>query len=152
MTFGVTSNPNEEWLKNIIRSHFAFIDNFPDVLISDRDGIYGKWFKLFLKNNYQIKLIKTPPQFPICNSFAERMVRTFRNESIDHMLIYNQKDLEKTFKSYINYYNCQRTHSSIDFYAPKTDFSKSKRKFQTSKVKKEKVLNGLITDFSLAAA
>ena len=38
------------------------------------------------------------------------------------MLIFNQNDLEKILKSYIDYYNCQRTHSSIDFNAPKTDF------------------------------
>ena len=149
--FNVTSNPCEYWLKNVIRSYFPFMDNLPDVLVSDRDGIYGKWLNPFLKDYYEIKLIKTPPQMPICNPFAERMVRTFRGEVCDHVFIYNEKDLYRVFKEYIEYYNEERTHSSLDFNAPQNKFSYSDQIFHPGKVRKKKILDGLITDFKFAA-
>jgi putative transposase len=122
--FDITSKPCEYFLKNLIRSHFSFMNDLPDTLISDRDGIYGNWFKTFLKDYYNINLIKTPPQMPVCNCFAERMVRTFREDILDHMIIYNENDLYKILKEYVEYYNKKRTHSSLEFNAPLTKFKK----------------------------
>ena len=149
--FNVTSNPCENWLRNVIRSHLSFMYNLPDVIVSDRDSIFGKWFKHFLKEYYGIKLIKIPPQMPVCNTFAERMVRTFREEVCDHIFIYNENDLYRVLKEYIEYYNEERSHSSLDFNAPKQKFSYSYEIFHPDKVKRKKFLDGLITDFQLAA-
>ena len=147
----VTTSPCELWLRNLIRSEFCFLANLPDALISDRDGVYGKWLKPLLKEYYGINLVKTPPQMPWFNGHCERMVRTFREDSLDHMLIYNETDLRNVLKEYISYYNSKRSHSSIEYNAPKTDFSTSDRYFHPSKVRREKILDGLLTDFSLAA-
>ena len=66
------------------------------------------------------------------------------------MIFYNENDLYKILKAYIEYYNKSRTHSSLEFHAPITKFSKNEL-FHPEKVKREKFLDGLITDFQLAA-
>ena len=67
------------------------------------------------------------------------------------LLIYNEKDLYHVLKNYVCYYNENRTHSSIDFDAPKNKFSYSDKLFNLKNLRKRKILSGLITDFSLVA-
>ena len=76
----VTANPTRQWLENVIRTSFCTMPDLPKVMVSDRDGIYGDWFKTFLKDYFEIKLIRIPPTKPIFNCYSERLVRTFREE------------------------------------------------------------------------
>ena len=86
--FNITANPTAIWLETAVRSNFGYIENLPSVMISDRDGIYGNWFGEFLKSCCEIELIRTPPRCPNCNSFIERWHRTYREEVLDHGIIF----------------------------------------------------------------
>lgn len=120
----------------------------PDILISDRDGLYGGWMKKFLLD-LGVNLKQTTYRMPIFNAYAERMVRTFREELTDRMLIYNERDLEKILADYEHYYNNSRTHSSLSFNAPNRNFSCST--IQNRSIVRRKVLDGLIIDFEALA-
>ncbi len=146
----VDGPPNEHWLRNYLNSELAFQDDLPDVLISDRDHVYGKWLQPFLADR-GIKLVKTPPNTPVCNAFAERYVRTVRQDCLDWMLIYNEEDLKRVLKQWTSYYNERRSHSSLDFNAPCLQFNFKNEFFHLGQVKKTRYLNGLITDFALAS-
>ena len=65
------------------------------------------------------------------------------------MIFYNENDLCNILKEYVEYYNKSRTHSSLEFHAPLVKFP-SNELFHPEKVKREKFLDGLITDFQLA--
>ena len=67
---------------------------------------------MFISEN--INVIHTPFQAPQANSFAERWVRSVREECLDHILIVNQNHLRRVSKEYINYYNHHRPHQGID--------------------------------------
>jgi len=146
--FRVCRSLKTDWFKNYLRSFFTFRDVCPDVLIADRDSIYGKWMKPFLKDYFGIKMIQTPPQRPVCNAYAERMVKTFKTEVTDNLIIYNAKDLENVLTEYIQHYNSKRPHYSLDFNAPKEDFSKNKEPKQY-KFKTKNVLDGLIKEYEV---
>ena len=118
----------------------------PDILISDRDQAYGIWMKPFLES-MDIIWKRTPYRLPIFNAYAERMVRTFREELTDRLLLYNQNDLENVLAEYVAYYNNARVHSGLDFDAPKTKFVGQK----SDAIVRTPVLDGLITDFAGAA-
>lgn len=147
--FGVHWMPNKEWIKNMLRSLFAFSESPPGFMISDRDCVFGKWFERFLLGNYGIKLMKIPFMYPQFNGRAERFVRTVREELLDRIIIYNEHDLHNVLHEYISYYNRRRTHSALGFDAPKCSFGKGACAPQ--KIRAKKLLAGLITDFEDAA-
>ena len=61
-----------------------------------------------------IKIIHTPFQAPKANSFAERWVRSVREECLDHILIINQNHLRSVLKEFVDYYNLHRPHQGIN--------------------------------------
>ncbi|MEP7289657.1 MAG: integrase core domain-containing protein [Chloroflexota bacterium] len=52
----------------------------------------------------------TPVRAPNANAFAERWVRTVRNECLDKLLIFNEVHLRQVLREYIAYYNAARPH------------------------------------------
>ncbi len=149
ITHAVTDNPTRFWLENVVTTSFCLKTSLPLFMVSDRDGIYGEWFGKFLKEYFDIKLLRIPPRQPIFNCYAERMVKTFREELTDRCIIYNKRHLRKILSAYCIYYNQHRSHSSLEFNAPTKQISKN-LSFVPSKVVRKKILNGSITDFSLA--
>jgi hypothetical protein len=133
----------------MLRSFLSFYDSPPEVLISDNDATYSKWPEPFLKDFYEINLIKTLTKSPLCNIYAERMIRTFREELTDQLIFYGERDLSKCLREYVEYYNAERPNSSLKFSAPKCEFVAESKKL-LGKVRRKKILDGLITSYSYA--
>ena len=144
------SDPRKQSQVIVVRSGFQCIADLPKVMVSDRDGIFGEWFGEFLKDYYEMELIRTPPRTPNCNSFIERWHRSFREEVLDHSLIFGTKDLRRLTTDYVSYYHHQRPHQGLKQNSPlKIHGGTSCNK--TAKIKRSKVVDGLITNFERAA-
>ncbi len=50
---------------------------------------------------------------PNANAFAERWVRTVRNECLDQLLIFNEPHLRRVMREYMGYYNAARPHQGL---------------------------------------
>jgi putative transposase len=148
--FNVTANPTALWLENVVRSGFIYLDNLPQVMISDRDGIYGDWYGEFLETYFSIELIRTPPRCPNCNSFIERWHRTFREEVLDHCLVFGEKDLRRLTSEFIKYYNEFRPHQGLGQNSPLKNHEPNPVK-TVPKICQKKMVDGLIKNFELAA-
>ena len=61
----------------------------------------------------QISVIHTPLEAPNANAFAERWVRSVRQELLDHVLVLNQAHLRRVLQTYIDHYNSRRPHQSL---------------------------------------
>ena len=83
-------------------------------MVSDRDGIYGEWFGKFLNECYGITLYRTPPRMYNCNAFIERWSRTVREELLDHPIIFGERDMRRLLKDYVEYFNQNRPHQSLE--------------------------------------
>ena len=65
-----------------------------------------------------IEIIRTAVRAPQVNAYAERWVRSVRQECLDQLLILNQRHLIRVLKEYIDYYNVARPHQGLDQQVP----------------------------------
>jgi putative transposase len=89
----------------------------PRYLIHDGDGVYGLDFDARL-GGLGIRGIRTPVLAPKANAVAERMVRTFRRECLDHLIVLNQDQLLTILREFVAYYNRDRPHRSLGLGTP----------------------------------
>jgi hypothetical protein len=86
-------------------------------LIRDRDSKFTRAFDdVFASDG--IQTIQTPIQAPNANAFAERWVRTVRQECLDWMLIWGRRHLEGVLDEYVRHYNEERPHRSLALRPP----------------------------------
>jgi putative transposase len=84
---GATAQPDSAWVtqqaRNLeVRERLAGVR----FLLHDRDGKFSGPFDTVFESE-GIRVIHTPIGAPNANAFAERFVRTARNECLDHILI-----------------------------------------------------------------
>src|SRR5713226_1641451 len=92
----------------------------PKFLIRDRDGIYGLEFTRKAQS-LGLQQIRTPVRAPKANAIAERFVGTLRRECLDHVLILNERHLQKTVVEFAAYYNTHRPHRSLELKPPRPE-------------------------------
>ena len=52
-----------------------------------------------------MSVLRSPPQAPKANAYAERWVRTVRTECLDWMLVWSRGHLERVLDDYVRHYN-----------------------------------------------
>ena len=118
---GVTRHPKEPWV--VQRARELWMERpagttTPGFLIRDRDSKFTRAFDdVFASDGTQV--IKTPIQAPNANAFAERWVRTVREECLDWMLIRGRRHLERVLDEYVRHYNDERPHRGLELRPPR---------------------------------
>jgi hypothetical protein len=54
----------------------------------------------------------------LLNGFAERLIGSIRRECVNHIIVLDEMHLRRVLKSHADYYNCVRTHRSLNKDAP----------------------------------
>ena len=65
-----------------------------------------------------IEDVLTAPRAPWQNPFVERLIGTLRRECLDHVIVWNERALQRHLRQYLPYYHRWRTHLSLDKDAP----------------------------------
>jgi transposase InsO family protein len=101
-----------------------------------------------LRHGGQVKTILTPYRSPKANAFAERWVRTVREECLDHLLIMSNRHLKLVLLEYIEYYNRRRPHQGIGQQMPVSPKPLTRKPLTTKgEVCRREVLGGIIHDY-----
>lgn len=145
---GITANPNSTWVTQQARQFIWTLEE-TDVnlkfLIHDRDSKFTDAFDNVFKST-GFHVIHTPLRAPDANAYAERWVRTVREECLDHLLIMNQSHLKRVLESYVDYYGTSRPHQGLDQQTPIPRVPV--RHF--GQVRNHEVLGGIIYDYYCA--
>ena len=123
---GSTKNPNNDWVCQQARNFLYDVDEFPikpKYLIHDNDGAFTKQFDAIFKSQ-DMEIVKIPPHAPDCNAFAERWIRSIREECLDKFPIFGFDNLRLLLKVYEDYYNNYRPHQGINNSIPKNIYYK----------------------------
>ena len=115
-------------------------------LIHDNDGKYSIGFDVVFKSQ-GIEVVRTPFRASRANAFAERWVRSVREECLDRIIILNQRHLTYTLRAYEQYFNQARPHQGIQQHIPCPPPIRS----TTGKVERRDLLGGVIHDYYRAA-
>jgi len=114
--FKVTSNPTSAWIWQQLIEATPW-SNRPEFLIHDRDAVYGRNFDAGLFK-LGITGVRTPFRAPRMNAIAERLVRTIRQECLDHVIVINERHLSTVLTEFAAYYNPDRPHRSLGLESP----------------------------------
>jgi len=91
---GITANPNGHWVAQQARQLVWNLETAEyKVLIRDNDKKYSAAFDQVFESE-GVRVVPTSLGAPNANAFAERWVRTVREECLDHILVLNECHLE----------------------------------------------------------
>ena len=130
-----TYSPHSEWIKQQFKNAFFDLDEYPTLCISDRDTIFGPWFKKAMKELFHIKLIYTPFKSPQYNGRCERFHRTLKEEALANIIAITPEQINRVCSKYQKYYNTHRPHQGLEGKIPtfSESFPKNVVDFSTKK-------------------
>jgi putative transposase len=113
--FNATAHPSALWTAQQIIEAFPE-ETAPRFLLRDRDQIYGKDFRSRVAGMGMEEVITTA-RSP-WHSYAERLIGSIRRECLDHLIVFNERQLRGILLEYFAYYNEVRPHQSLEMNAP----------------------------------
>jgi putative transposase len=148
---GVTAHPDSAWVTQQARN-LAIDERLSGVrfLLRDRDAKFSGLFDAVLRAE-GVRVIRTPIRAPRANAFAERFVRTVRQECLDHVLIYGRRHLERVLQAYVAHYDEERPHRGLSLAVPAGHRTPQVQETTRTPVERRDVLGGLIHEYRWAA-
>jgi transposase InsO family protein len=113
---GTTASPTAAWIWRQLPEATPW-GRQPSRLIHDRDAVYGRDFDARLAG-LGIAGVRTPFRSPRANSVCERVVRTFRAECLDHIIVINERHLRTVLAEFVRYYNHEWPHRTLALESP----------------------------------
>ena len=113
---GTTASPNAQWMSQVARQLVDSAQGFAlgkTHLIIDRDTKYVDDFRHTLESA-GVKIVLCLPHAPQYNAFAERFVRSIKEECLSRLIFLSQQQLRTTISTFVNYYRQRRNHQGIE--------------------------------------
>ena len=145
----LTPFPKESWLKQLARNlttedgpmaHARF-------LLHDRDTKFSLDFDALFQSA-GIEALKLPPQSPNLNAFAERWVRSVKDECLDQLILFGERSLRHALQEYLAHHQHERNHQGLNNVIP---FPDQRTGGQVGTIRKSERLGGLLNFYHRAA-
>ena len=109
---GVTPHPNEAWMiqsaRNMTMEAWGCLSP-GQYLLHDRDGKYGPAFQQII-DTAGVKRVSLPPRSPNLNAYAERWVRSVKEECLSRLILFGEASLRHALTPYVAHVHHERNH------------------------------------------
>ena len=112
---GIANKPDGLWMGQIARNLTDAVDGLflgKRYLIHDRDPLYTQEFLRMLAEA-GIASVKLPPRAPNLNAYAERFVRTIKEDCLDRMILFGEQSLRNSVQHFSAHYHFERNHQGL---------------------------------------
>jgi putative transposase len=112
---GIAKCPTGFWMEQVSRNVTDCEEGIlkeKRFLIHDRDPLYTSQFLHILAES-GIESVKLPPRSPNLNAFAERFVRSIKEECLDRMIFFGEDSLRSAIREYLAHYHAERNHQGL---------------------------------------
>ena len=109
---GATVHPDERWMQEIARNVAmegcgALRDR--RYLLHDRDRKYTQSFRAIIASG-QVEPLVLPAHSPNLNAYAERWVRSVKEECLSKVVLFGERSLRRALSEYVEHYHAERNH------------------------------------------
>src|SRR5215510_9751294 len=109
---GVMPHPNQAWMmqiaRNVTMAEWGFLSP-GQYLIHDRDGKYCSAFQQII-DVAGIKRVPLPARSPNLNAYAERWVRSVKEECLSRLILFGEASLRHALTQYVQHFHYERNH------------------------------------------
>ena len=109
---GMTRYPGQEWMeqqaRNATMEEWGFLRGC-GYLLHDRDTKFCASFRELIESG-SVKTIRLPARSPNLNSFAERWVRSVKEECLSKLILFGERSLQRALQQYVVHYHEERNH------------------------------------------
>jgi putative transposase len=109
---GVTPHPDQRWMvqmaRNVTMADWGFLAP-GQYLIHDRDGKFCSAFRQLIGET-DVTRVLLPPRSPDLNAYAERWVRSVKDEALSQLILFGERSLRHALKQYDMHYHTERPH------------------------------------------
>ena len=109
---GLTRHPTEEWMQQMARN-VTDPESGPVhprlLLLHDRDTKFCASFRTTL-TQYGVRPLMLPPRSPNLNAFAERWVRSAKEECLAKLILFGEGSLRRALSEFTQHYHSERNH------------------------------------------
>ena len=78
-------------------------------LLHDRDTKFCRSFRELIESG-NVETIRLPARSPNLNSFAERWVRSVKEECLSKLILFGESSLRRALQQYVMHYHEERNH------------------------------------------
>lgn len=112
---GMAPEPDGRWMRQMARNLTDAEEGFLNgtrYLIHDRDPLFTDELREVLKSS-GVDTVKLPAQSPDLNAYAERFVRSIREECLSRVVPLGERHLRWVIGEYVNHYHLERNHQGL---------------------------------------
>jgi len=84
-----------------------------EFIILDRDSKYASAFGDLLEDA-GVQVVRLPPRSPNLNAYAERFVRSIKDECLHRMILFGERSLRKATREFAAHYHTERNHQGLN--------------------------------------
>jgi len=109
---GITRHPTEEWMtqmaRNAVDEESGYLRS-RRYLLHDRDTKFCAEFRNTLSSG-GVKCLRLPARSPNLNAFAERWVRSIKEECLSNLILFGESSLRRAVDEFITHFHSERNH------------------------------------------
>jgi putative transposase len=109
---GIAHQPHGAWMMQVGRNLLDAARGFllgKKYLVLDRDPVYTSTFRRLLRDS-GVEPVRLPAMSPNLNAYAERLVRSIREECLEHIVPLGERHLRTVVGEYVAHYHGERNH------------------------------------------